>query len=77
MKDKTYAIWMEDGAVVYGYSLRFRKWSFRFPGNQEMLVACRGTQQADKVAKLIAGSFKRCGKVDGSARSNINRVIGE
>lgn len=60
--------------LTYGYSLRFRKWEFKYPGNT-MLVHCKGGEQGTKVAHVIAGSLKRNGAIDNFCRANINRII--
>lgn len=62
------------GQVTYGYVKSYRKWAFVTP-TIERLEACKGQEVAHKVASVIAGSFKRCGKLDNLARANISKLV--
>lgn len=70
MTEKTYT----QGPVTYGYVKRYRKWAFNTP-TVVRLEACKGQEVAHKVAKVIAGSFKRSGKLDNLARANISKLV--
>jgi len=67
--------------IIYNYyTIKYgsvgHKWEFQWPGNQSLLVACKGRAMADKVARIVAGSLKRSdNKLDGLARANITQVI--
>lgn len=74
MKDINYSLTVAGFTLQYGYSVKYRKWTFKAP-LMEHLIACRGGEQAHKVAKLIAGAVKRCGRMDGCARTNIDRIL--
>lgn len=74
MKETKYTLTVGGFTLEYGYSVACRKWTFKAPEVCH-LIACKGNEQAHKVAKLIAGAINRCGKMDGCARSNIARVL--
>lgn len=53
-----------------------RKWEFRWPGNQSLIVDCRGVEQAGGVARIIAGALKRNdNRLDNLARANIAQLL--
>ena len=53
-----------------------RKWAFRWPRNNTVLVECKGKAMADKVAHVIAGALKRnSNQLDGLARANITQIL--
>lgn len=53
-----------------------KKWLFRWPGNQSLLVECKGLPMAEKVARVIAGALKRNGnRLDNLARANITQIL--
>jgi len=53
-----------------------KKWAFRWPGNNTLIVECKGREMADKVARVIAGSLKRNdNKLDNLARANITQIL--
>lgn len=61
--------------TIYYRSLG-RKWEFRWPGNQTLLVDCKGQEQALGVARIIAGSLKRSdNRLDNLARQNITAYL--
>lgn len=70
MTEKTYT----HGPVTYGYKKAFRKWSFVTP-TVELIQPCKGQEVAHKIASVVAGSFKRCGKLDNLARANITKLM--
>jgi hypothetical protein len=67
---KTY----EQNGVKYGWNRGARKWQFTI-GTYSFLTKCGGKAVADDVAKQIAGSIKRGGKIDGLARKKIAAVV--
>lgn len=73
METKTYTISFGANELVYQYEVKFRKWTFRI-GIWALLQECRGKETPHKVAKIIVGSWKRCGKLDGLARSAISKL---
>lgn len=77
MNFKTYTLETKIGTLTYGYVRKYRKWAFTFtqPENFSLLYPCKGGEQGHKVANIIAGSIKRCGKVDGLARANIAKLF--
>ena len=79
MNVKTYTLTGNDKSgntltLTYGYSLQFRKWAFHVPGSV-VLVACKGGEQAHKVARVILGSIKRSGQYDNMGRANVNSLV--
>lgn len=64
-----------EGKVVYGAS--GRRWKFDVDGGYSYStpVMPLGRPTANKIARIINGSIKRCGTVDGLARSNMNDVF--
>lgn len=76
MNFPTYTTPLVDGELTYGFSRSYRKWYFT-AGRETFLFPCHGQEQGHKVAHIIVGSFKRCGTLDGLARANITRIIGE
>ncbi len=76
MNFPTYTIQTVNGDLIYGYNRNYRKWGFRI-GNNVQIIECHGQEQGHKVARIIAGSLKRSGKmVDGLANSNIKTITG-
>lgn len=72
-----YTLATELGPLTYGYKREFRKWVF-VADKRSFLVSCHGKEQGHKIARIIAGSVKRAGVlVDGMARANIAKVLGE
>lgn len=70
---KTYT----EGSVTYGYSRKSRKWEF-FISSVAFTYLCqcpRSLFDAQKVARIIAGSVKRCGALDNLGRANIKALI--
>ena len=75
MNFPTYTLETPDGVMTYGYNRNYRKWGFRL-GKFVQIIPCHGNEQGHKIANIIVGSIKRCGKmVDGLARANIDSVI--
>ncbi len=60
--------------IDYSFSRTFRKWKFSLPNGVEYITRCGGAEQADKAASILAGAFKRGGKVDNLARAGIERL---
>jgi hypothetical protein len=70
MKRQTYLFY----TVQYGSV--GRKWAFRWPGGNTLLVECKGKLMADAVARIVAGSLKRNdNRLDGLARANISAIL--
>jgi hypothetical protein len=63
------------GLMNYEYVRRFRKWVFQID-TFRWLITCHGKTQAHKVARIISGSLKRSGKVDGMGYANIKTITG-
>lgn len=76
MTTKSFLLTSGPNQIVFGYSLQSKKWEFK-AGNKTYLVACKGAENAKKVANIIGGALKRKGEMDNLARANINKMIGE
>ena len=73
----------EDGSVQYGFKSRGRTWAFNVvPAASKDKISYTffhkltgRAETAHRVANLISGAFKRHGALDGSTKSNINRLL--
>ena len=61
------------GTLTYKYAKDYRKWMFQL-GNDCLLLPCKGNANAHKIGNIIVGSIKRSGKIDGLARSIIDKI---
>lgn len=67
------------GNITYYFSRENRKWTFRAVNGQlhaTFYFVCGGSAVAHKVARIIAGAFKRTKQlaIDNLARANMTQV---
>lgn len=60
--------------VNYTFCPKFRKWTF-VQDQFTYVTPCGGAEIAHKIARIIAGSIKRCNGMDNLARANVARLI--
>lgn len=61
--------------IKYKFVPASRKWQFHSPVTQyTVFLPCRGQEAAHKAAKIINGSVKRCGALDGMGRAMLRKV---
>ena len=60
--------------VAYNYSLKSKKWEFKFDQTTLLVKMSGGQKKAQKVANVIAGAIKRVGRLDNLARANVDKI---
>lgn len=65
--------------ITYFYSTSSKKWEFKLDEiNTTFLTPLPGrAEMGAKVASILAGSVARAKAIDGLARSNISRIVGQ
>ena len=63
-------------SIQFGYSLQFKGWHYILPENVSFVSHVKSAGKAHKVANILSGALKRCGKIDNLARANISTIEG-